>query len=232
MEEIRRLHDEFGVNHITFWDELTFHNIDSVKSMVSKIASLPFKIGWDAEARGNLFKKKDLGLIKEMKESGCDNVFFALENGSPEILAAINKRISVDDFIEQALVMADGGITPFTGVIFGYPQETRESIKLTFDICEKSNIFPSIGFLLLLPGTHMYEWAKENGYIKDELDYLMRAGDRQDLHINLTKIPDAELIALVDAEGRKLAKKQGLELESVFKTTAYHAPKKVTTTNG
>ncbi len=225
IEEIKRLHYDYGVNYITFWDELTFHDIKSVRSMVSNIEKLPFRIGWDAEVRGNLFKNKDLELIKDMKASGCDNVFFALENANPEILAAINKKISVDDFVEQALVMWKGGVKPLTGVIFGYPQETPESIKLTFDVCEKSGIFPSIGFLLLLPGTYMYEWAKDNGYIADELAYLERAGDRQDLHINLTKIPDKELVSIVETEGRRLARKQGLELESVFKTTAYMVPK-------
>jgi len=226
-EEIKRLHYTYGVNYVSFWDELTFTDTNSVVRLLKEIKKLDFKIGWDAEARANLFTRKDLGLIKEMHEAGCDNVFFALENASPDILQAINKRINVDQFIEQSRVLWDGGVTPFTGVIFGYPQETPETIRYTFDICYQSNVFPSVGFLLLLPGTSMYAWAREQGYIPDEVAYLEKAGDRQDLHINLTQMSNEELISVVETEARELARKQGLDLESVFKTTAYRIPKKL-----
>lgn len=224
IDEIKRLHNEYGVNHIRFWDELSFPNIKSVKSLVAKLGRLSFSISWDAPCRAGLFKQEHLNLIKDMRNVGCDNLAFSLENADPDILAAMDKKITVRSFIEQAEVLQKGGIVPITSVIFGYPEESVKSIKMTLDVCERCNIFPSVGFLLPLPSTPIYEWAKSNGYIDDEVAYLERIGDRQDFHINLTKMSDKKLIETVTVNLEDLAAKQGFEFESVFKTTTYQSP--------
>ena len=225
--EIDRLYTKYKANFISFWDELTFQNIRSVEDMLEAISGLSFKIGWEAPCRAGLFKKEHLSLIRDVKASGCDNISFSLENASPEILKAMNKKITVEQFVEQAEALWAGGVTPLTSVVFGYPQETPETIELTIDVCERCNIFPSVGFLLPLPGTPIYQWARENGYIKDEVEYLTRVGDRQDFHINLTKMGDNEFVEKVQSKLEMLAVKQGLNVESVFKTTTYQKPEKV-----
>ena len=225
IEEIKRLHYKYDCNYIAFWDELTFQNIKSVRELVAKLKTLDFKIRWAAPSRGNLFKREHLDLIKELREVGCVHITSSLENGSPEILSAMNKKLKVPEFVEQAKVLAEGGVTPLTSIIFGYPQETPDTIGKTLDICDECNIYPSSGFLLPMPGTPIYEWAKEHGKITDELEYLMRIGDRQDFHINLTNMSDDEFIHVASTKLEALAKKQGLGLKSVFKTISYQKPK-------
>jgi anaerobic magnesium-protoporphyrin IX monomethyl ester cyclase len=225
MNEIKRLHDRYNCNHISFWDELTFHTIKSASVMAEKIRNLDFEISWEAPTRGNLFKEKDVELIKGLKESGCSSISFSLENASSEILKAMNKKMNVSQFIEQVKALWDGGVTPLTSVVFGYPQETPETIQKTLDVCEACGIYPSVGFLLPLPATPIYEWAKENGYIDNEVEYLERIGDRQDFHINLTAMSDEEFVETVTTKLEALAEKQGLEFESVFKTVTYQKPK-------
>jgi len=227
MDEIKRLFRSYNATFISFWDELTLVSKKRTADLVEKIGNLDFKIAWAGNARGNLFKEDDIGLIKAMRESGCDNISFSLENASPEILAAMNKKVNILQFVEQTKVLWKGGVTPLTSVIFGYPQETPETIKQTINVCEKSNIFPSVGFLLPLPGTPIYEWAKEKKHIKDEVEYLERIADRQDFHINLTSMSDDEFVGTVTKELEALANKQGLNLESVFKTTTYQRPKNI-----
>ncbi len=231
MDEIRRLHYNYGCNYISFWDELTFASVKSTAAMVERFRTLEFKIGWEASARGDLFKKEHIGLIKAMKDSGCENLAFSLENADAEILAAMNKRMSVSEFIEQTKALWEGGVIPLTSVIFGYPQETPETIRQTIKVCEECNIFPSVGFLLPLPGTPIYEWAKQNGHITDEVQYLGKIGDRQDFHINLTKMSDSEFVDIVTKELQALAEKQGLKLGSVFKTVTYQKPKNIVSTS-
>lgn len=223
--EIKRLYHQYEVSFISFWDELTFPTIRAVESMVRHLQKLDFKVAWEATTRGDLFKKEHLGLIRDMAATGCESISFSLENASPEILAAMNKKMKVSHFIEQAQVLWEGGVTPLTSIIFGYPQETPETIMQTLKVCEICNLFPSTGFLLPLPGTPIYEWAKENGHIADEIEYLERIGDRQDMHINMTKMTDAELLQVVETNLLALAKKQGLQLDSVFKTVTYQKPK-------
>ena len=70
-----------------------------------------------------------------------------------------------------------------------------------------------------------YDWAKENGRITDEIEYLERVGDRQDFHVNLTGIPDYEFVSMVEEKLKILAEHLGLKLDSVFKTVTYQKPK-------
>jgi radical SAM superfamily enzyme YgiQ (UPF0313 family) len=224
MEEVRRLHVKHKADYISFWDDFSFPTQKSVRERIESFNNLDFKIRWDAPIRTGLFKKGDEAILRELKDSGCDNLSFSLENADEAILKAINKKISVSDFIEQCHTLRDAGITPLTSVIFGYPQETMESIKKTIDVCAEAGVFPSVGYLLPLPGTQIYEWAKDSGKITDDYDFLMRIGDRQDFHINLTNLPDDVLTGEVTERLQELARQQGLELKSVFKTGVYKKP--------
>ena len=224
LKEIERLHEKYDCNFISFWDELTFPSIKAVRNRINSLENLAFKINWDAPVRANLFKRQHLEILKELKLVGCDNLAFSLENASPIILSAMNKRINVGDFIEQAHCLWDAGIIPLTSIVLGYPQETPETIRETIDVCRECRIFPSTGFLLPLPGTPIYTWAMRNGFIGDEVEYLERIGDRQDFHINLTAMPDDKFVGIVTDELHSLADDLGIKVESVFKTTTYQTP--------
>ena len=226
IEEINRLHDLYNCDFVSFWDELTFPTFKSIQDFLENIKKLKFQLSWAANVRGGLFNKKHVSMLRDLREYGCENLHFSLENASSEILSAMNKKMSVSQFVEQAIALHKSGITPLTSVIFGYPQETTESIKKTLKICEECNMYPSVGYLLLQPGTSIYDWAKSKGYIQNELEFLEKCGDRQDFTINLTKMSDEEFQGTVNEGLKELAKKMGLDLPSVLKTTKYKIPKK------
>jgi len=228
VEELKRLHYKYKATFVYFWDELTFPNIPSVERFLAKIEKISFRINWQAITRADLFRKKDIPLVKRMRDLGCKSIAFSIENASPEILKAMNKRIRIDRMLDHCEALQDGGITPFTSIIFGYPQETPETIRMTLDLCDRANIFPSVGFLQPLPGTPIYDWAVRQGFIENELSYLMQAGDRQDFHINLTKMPTEEFIDIVVSSMRDLAKKMGLEFDNPLKTGVYQKSKRRT----
>ena len=215
--EMRRLRERYGCNYISFWDELTFPNKTSLRMFLNELIRKRIDIRWEATIRAGVFDMSDVDLLKSAKDLGCDNMSFSLESGSPEILRAMNKRMKVGDFIKQAEVFNTADIKIFTSVIFGYPQETLSTIEQTINVCEKVNIFPSSGFLLPMPGTSVYDQARRMGKISDEVEYLGRIGDRQDLHINLTAMSDDELVNNVELELSSLASKLGIKGD-VFKT--------------
>jgi len=222
--EIIRLHDRYRCDFVSFWDELSFPNLKTLERFITALDSLDFMPGWDAPCRAGLFRKEHLPLVRELKAHGCDNLAFSLENADPKILKAMDKRISVESFIEQCHVLQEGGVIPLTSVIFGYPQETSESIAKTLEVCRQCNIFPSVGFLLPLPGTPIYQWCLDTGKITDEVEYLMGVGDRQDFHINITEMPTDQLVGEVSDGLKLLASDMGLNLPSVFKTGTYQSP--------
>lgn len=73
----------------------------------------------------------------------------------------------------------------------------------------------------------MYDYALQHGYIRDEEEYLLTMGDRQDLHLNMTQIPDDELEAILARELYRCSRELGLTLETgnLLKTGFYRSPK-------
>jgi len=226
MQEFTRLHDKYRATFIFFWDELTFPNITAVEKMVTRLEQLPFRVGWDAITRADLFRQANMPIVQRMRDAGCKSISFSIENASPAILKAMNKKIQIDRVVEHCETLIGGGVTPLTSIIFGYPQETPETIRMTLDLCERCNIYPSVGFLQPLPGTPIYEWAVQYGYIKNELEYLLSAGDRQDLHVNLTRMSSEELGDTVVNGMQRLADKMGLKFDNPLKTGVYQKPVK------
>ncbi len=225
MNEFVRLVENYNATLITLWDELSFPNISSVKRMVEALEKLPFRIPWGASSRGNLFAEKDIALIEQLRDVGCASVSYSIENADKEILKAMNKHIDHKKTIIHSHALHKGGVTPYTSIIFGYPQETPKTIKATLDLCGECGIFPSAGFLLPLPGTQMYNLALQMGVITNEEQFLLHAGDRQDFYVNMTKIPDDEFVDCVNTYMGELAKSMGLEFENPMKTGVYQKGK-------
>ncbi len=135
----------------------------------------------------------------------------------------MEKKIEPQYFLDQVEILREVGISSSTSVVFGYPLETEETIKSTFDMCFQARVYPSIGFLLPLPSTKMYQWAWDNGYIADEDKYLEGITERQDICLNMTGLPDAQVMGLI-SEGATQLNRQlelGLQDGSLIRTGGY-----------
>jgi hypothetical protein len=93
------------------------------------------------------------------------------------------------------------------------------------ELCYENDIYPSIGYLLPQPGTPMYQYLLEKRIVKDEEEYLLNMGDRQDLRFNLTGIPDERFQGLVKDYLKKINLKLNLNIseDNLIKTGHYKA---------
>ncbi|MEW5691875.1 MAG: radical SAM protein [Candidatus Hydrogenedentota bacterium] len=213
IKEMESLKIKYNVNIICFWDELTFYSKKQCEEFVDCIIKADLGIYYTACCRPNLFNEDDYELALKLKESGCYGLEFSLESADPEILKAMKKGTNADDFKRQTMVLQKAGIICWTSLVIGYPQETEETIRKTYECCLECNIYPSTGYLLPQPGTPMYDYAKERGIITDEEQYLLLSGDRQDLRINLTNISDEKLKETVKYYCKIVADKLNLGLD-------------------
>ena len=210
-KEIDILKQKYDINYITFYDDLTLFNKQRVDDFIAMLTNKG--IFWTACCRADLFLQGgDLGQARRLKQSGCTALGYSLESANADILKSMNKRISLEGFRQQKAILDEVGIATLTSLVIGYPQETEATLKETFDFCYANNMYPSTGYLLPQPGTPMYAYAVANGYILDEEAYLMAMGDRQDLRLNMTKIPDARLEKLVHSHLRRIRDKLHLKL--------------------
>jgi radical SAM superfamily enzyme YgiQ (UPF0313 family) len=228
--ELKRNLNDYKCNYITFWDDLSFASLPQAERFADAILASGLKFNWNAAVRVDLFgnpkhsRERRLAVAKKFKKAGCLDLGFSLESANKEILDLMNKKIEAKYFLEQVEILEEVGIHCSISVVFGYPIETEKTIKETFNMCLEAKIYPSMGYLLPLPATGMYDYAKENGFIKNEDRYLDSITERQDLCLNMTTMSD-ETVKNVIADGAaELNSKLGIGLnkEKLIKTGGYN----------
>jgi len=233
ISEIKHLIEKYHVNYIDFWDDLSFASATQVEKLCDEIIKSGLKFKWNAAIRVDLFSRANLSLedsmkaAKKMKQAGCYLCGFSLESGNQDILEMMNKKIQANAFYNTVYTLKQADIICETSVVFGYPTETKETIKQTFDQCLKAGVYPSIGFLLPLPATVMYDYAKANTFITDENRYLESITERQDICINMTKFSDDEIMKEIKKGAAKLNEmlEIGLNEDTYIKSKGYHSSK-------
>ena len=227
--EIKHRMEQYNINYIHFWDDLSFASAIQVEKFCDAVIESGLKFKWMATIRVDLFSRANLSdddsirVAKKMKQCGCYACGYALESGNDEIMKMMNKKIEVDAFYTTVYILKQAGIISQTSVVFGYPIETKETIKETFDQCLKAGLYPSIGFLLPLPYTVMYDYAKTKGFITDEDKFLESITERQDICLNMTKMSDEEIMNEIKIGAARLNEMLdiGLTEDTYIKTKGY-----------
>ena len=215
--------EQYKINFVNFWDELTFPTMNAAEKFADCLIEEGLGLYWIASVRSELLKgEQGTKVARKLKESGCHGLAFSLESGSPKILKAMNKKNSVEDFIQQCGILREADIDVYTSIIVGFPQETAETLDKTFEVLERVEVYPSVGFLQVLPGTPLYADALAEGIFEEE-NYLHGMGDRQDLRINLTECNDTFLINYTTEKLIALNRRlnMGLDESSLIKTKVW-----------
>ena len=149
------------------------------KKRVEKICKLikekKLKLTWSTNVRADL----PYNLMKKMKDAGCRMLIVGYESGSQKILNNIKKGITLEmaeKFTEDA---KKAGLKIFGCFMIGLPGDTKKTVEETFEFAKKLN--PDMAFFqhaVPFPGTELYNWVKENGYLvaKDWDDWLDKNG--------------------------------------------------------
>lgn len=115
----------------------------------------PFKIYWGAETRVNLINPK---MVKIMKESGCLQLDFGAETGSPEMLRKISKGVTVEQTIKAFKMCKEAGIRTLANILINLPGEEEGHIEETENLLKK--IKPTViraNILKPFPATPIFE---------------------------------------------------------------------------
>ena len=113
------------------------------------------KFLWSCDTRVDVL---DDDLLREMRLAGCERLSLGVESGSPEILRAINKRITVEQIVKSAEAARRFGIRTRFYMMLGNRGETeatfRESLAFLQLARPSSYIFSCLS---IYPGTDDYD---------------------------------------------------------------------------
>lgn len=199
------LKEKYGVGYISVGDE----NFGSYKDETAELAKIFGSLGFTWSVGGVRAHTVDLEMLKLWRANGCENVLYGIESGSPKMLKVMEKKISLDQNIAAIKATYEARLTTVMQFVIGMPGETDETIDETIDFIKKTmkyypdpfrnklNYQMSVNYAQSLPGTPLYEYARENGYLSKTIDgeekYLIYISDKDaydnDHFINFTKQP-------------------------------------------
>lgn len=142
--ELSQINETFpAVNSIRVLDDLFLKHRESVVNAVRVFSNFGFQ--WRAMAHVLTFNKVEVDLLRELKQSGCFELFIGIESGSPRVLRQINKTSNIAKIIDNLSRVLSVGIHLKGYFIYGFPSETVEDMERTYTLArtlkERANAF-------------------------------------------------------------------------------------------
>ncbi len=155
------------------------------------------RISWSCNMRVNT----DLEVLPLMRKAGCRMLMTGFEFGYDEGLRAIRKGgVDVAMAREYARRAHDLGFTIHGCFMIGAPGETRASARETIAFAKSLPLDTiQITGIATYPGTTLYAWAKEHGYLQaqDWRDWLTPTGEQRTL-LSYPQMSSEEINEMID----------------------------------
>ena len=164
VDEIEYLHNTFGADNFTFYDDTFTINQPRTAEICKEIINRKLKIKWDCETRVDMVTKE---LLLTMREAGCYAIWYGVESGSQRVIDAMGKGFSLTQVMRAFKWAKEAGLMVVAGTILGSPGETKETAWETIKFVEKLNP-DDVGFYIATPypGTPMYDLVKEKNWLR------------------------------------------------------------------
>ena len=122
---------------------------------------------WSCDTRVDLLGED---LLREMRLAGCQRLSLGVESGAPEIIAKVDKKITVDDILESTVLAKKYGIKVRYYMMLGNRGETAETFQQTLDFLDRAKPHEYIfSCLSIYPGTRDFSDAEKAGWLKRDV---------------------------------------------------------------
>jgi anaerobic magnesium-protoporphyrin IX monomethyl ester cyclase len=164
VDEMEMIHNTYGVNQLTFYDDAFTVNRERVTKICEELHARKLDLIWDCGTRVDMVDRE---LLKTMHDAGCIAVWLGVESGSELILGAMNKGIKLDQTRLAYKTAHEVGLMTIANVVLGFPGETEQTAKETINFVKELNP-DDVGFYVATPypGTPLYDQVKKNGWLR------------------------------------------------------------------
>lgn len=173
VNHIEHVVNEYKVKTIFFEDDNMTFDINRFDAICDGILNRKIKFKWETP-NGIRADYLTLELLKKMKKSGCQSVFFGVESGDQHVLDdIISKSLDLKAVMNVAKMCKDIRLNTAAFYIIGFPGEEKEDMMKTVDFALKLKKEYDVGMLLHVAtpscGTRLYYECKKKGYIQENL---------------------------------------------------------------
>ena len=197
LDELEWIEENLPVKEVFFEDDTFTINEKMVLEFCKGYTQRGLDISWSCNARADTL---DPETMKEMRRTNCRFLITGFESADDEILKNIKKGFTVEHAREFANNVKSAGLLLHADFIIGLPGETKATIEKTKRFIkeikpEQIQVSVSSPF----PGTELYEWCRENGYLltDDPNEYLDEQGHQRAI-ISYPGLTNEEMVKEVD----------------------------------
>jgi radical SAM superfamily enzyme YgiQ (UPF0313 family) len=173
LDEIQAVTARYALDHFKFVDATWNTTPEKVIAFCQEKIARGFTLPWEANVHAAFTTRE---MFRWMKEADCVQINVGCESGSPRILRAIKKGISVERMIQVFDWAREFGIERRGYFIMGLPGESTDDVKLTEALVERLDpeVF-GVTIVCPYPGTDLYDpahhgaidWSKTDEYSND-----------------------------------------------------------------
>ncbi len=138
LKEVELQHKEYGVNVILLTDDYPTHDRERWETFLDLLIEKSWPIYFLMETRvEDILRDRDI--LPKYRKAGIIHIYVGTEAVNQETLDYIKKDVKSDDSKEALRLLNEHNIITETSMILGFPDDTEESIKKTFEIAKDYN---------------------------------------------------------------------------------------------
>ncbi len=164
LAEIEEIVLKEGIRKVIIYDDLFTFDRERVLAICRGIVERGLQISWKCEGRVN---RVDREILRWMKRAGCELIAFGVETAGTAGLEFLKKDVTVEMARDAFAMAREEGLSTLGYFMLGIPGETiedeMETVKLAISM--KAD-YAQFGVLSPFPGTELYKWADERGWVK------------------------------------------------------------------
>ena len=166
--EIKGYIRDYGVTNIDFYDLTAVVRRDWILDFCRLLVEEDLGITWQLPS-GTRSEAIDAEVADLLFRSGCTNLSYAPESGSPAVLKRIKKKVNLGRMIDSMRDAVRSGINVKANIIIGFPGETHADIWRSFRFIARSALTGlndvSIWIYSPYPGCSLFEELRQKGRI-------------------------------------------------------------------
>lgn len=186
--EIDYLHKTFGINVISFDDELI--SVDNGRMLALAKFIKPYNIKWTASFRVTNVHRK---IMEELVSSGLMLACLGIESMNNEVLKSMEKHITRAEIINALKICRQVKLECIGNIILGDPADTVATINESISWWKENPAYHiPLGFIYAIPDAPIYRLAIKKRIIKNKLTHVKNLP-----LVNLTKMSNRQYYNLV-----------------------------------
>lgn len=171
IEDLKRIRKQYGVRYISFSDE--YLTVEQLEILCYHINKEQLDISWSAFVRGEKAFTDDV-FVGQLYSNGCRVLFFGFETFNQNVLNKMHKGTLANNYLPILDTCRRAGIAVRINLMFGFPSETGDDAKQTFDAVVNNIVLFDTPFSSV--STALFELRDNTPIFHDQINYNIQLG--------------------------------------------------------